>query len=281
MDFDRYQWTLVVVALAAALAGCGGVLGGPPTSDQVTPTAEAETETQTVTATEASPAGPRIADLSFPNGVENGSINYTELRQNHIRSLNSQGYTYSEVEVGDGRGRLYFVDNVTSDPGANVQRTRVARQVKPENESWRNRTVESYWTENGSYERDDDGNVTVRRGNETDDFITVHDVGSGYGIGGGNYGSVIRAFEWEATGATTRLGKDVLRFESTAMESGPIADNFTSDSHGTLQVSEAGEVLYLELYLDSAAAGSIRTTYRVHELGNVTVSEPAWTADGG
>lgn len=280
------RW-LRAIALAAVitLAGCGGILGGPPAPAEPTETEPpTETETETETPTPQPTTEPGIETFSYPNGTSATSLNYTRLVHSHADALRSQGYAYSEVEVGGGDVRYRTVNNVTSDPETRVRAGHFVRSVHEGNESWANETHDLYYANGTRHVRvTTDGNVTAERTNATEDFNRTHDVASGPSVGNGDYQLVLSVFEWEAVETDTALDREVVRFEATDVVRDAGQTTFADSSTATIDVTEDGEILRLTFVLETAAeedvGRTIRTTYRVTALGDVSPSEPTWVGD--
>lgn len=278
-DHRRYLGAVGVVVLVL-LAGCGGVLGGPPGEATETETTETPTETPTPTATaeEVTTSEVDVETFSYPNGTNETSLDYPVLVEEHVESLNAQSYTYSEIQEGSDGG-LRIVDNVSSDDDDYVSRTYHVRNFRQENDTWNNRTMTRYWAGGQEYERmREAGNTTVNKTNSSANFTEYHDVSSGYSVGNGDYSTVLTAFDWEATEATTMLGEPVVRFETNGFTG--TNETYANTSNATLHVSERGEVVRMDLYLEvTGAENGIFATYQIQRLGDVGVQEPYWIDD--
>lgn len=274
----------VVLAAVLLLAGCGGILGGPPAPAEPTET-ESPTETETATPTPQPTTEPGIETFSYPNGTSATSLNYSRLVRAHADALGSQSYAYTEVEVGGGDVRYRTVNNATSDLETQVRTGHFARNVHQGNESWTNETYDRYYANGTRHVRvTTDGNVTAERTNGSDDFNRTHDVASGPSVGNGDYRLVLSVFDWEAVETDTALDREVVRFESTDVARDAGQTTFADSSNATIEVTEDGEIVRLTFFLETAdeedVDRTIRTTYRVTALGDVSPSEPSWVADG-
>ena len=245
MRTDRLA--LVAVGLLVVLAGCSGSPGGTGPATDGTETGEAGT-------------------VEYPAGVtQSGIENASALIAATDQRLATTDYTLTQTLEQQAGEESLSVTQRTRSSLTDERRLFVFDATSETNR---------LFVADGTQYLDavSDGETTSRSGPLERSFESLHEpemLGGGESLGG-----ILRNGNYTAAGTVERDGRRLVRFELTEADRSRISGSVT-DASGEVLVGDDGVVYDAALRIE-LESGYLNQTFRIEQLGDVTVERPDW-----
>ena len=255
---------VVLLALAVALAGCGGVVSSA--------------ERATVT-----PAPVPTDGQGYPQGVTSDGVVATELVDAHVRSLATTSYTLTtvqEIRTEDGTVLRRTNETRTVEPGPGAYQGRFY-QERETAEGGQERGVVKFWS-NGTYvvtrywNQEGDGERDVRQWS-TESDAPITDLTERHHLKGYLAGVNVAPTRRTPDGGVLLAGSG---FDNREYFVVPIVLSDPSDLRLQMRVRYDGVVVVAHVTYSATHNGrpvEVRRKTRVTDVGTASVERPAWT----